>query len=170
MVYKLRRNPDTRAPGCESIINPKFGKSGNDHPQSAYETQPCTVGMGGGGRVPRTCWPSTDDAPLRYEFGAPPFLNILWISHSIKGRQLQASSMQSCRSPAVLTVYFLKMGECREVLGASSATGIPNLVRQSVSSIAGRLRPVDQFTPPHHVVGRHIVAQHPPHGLVVAPP
>jgi len=26
----------------------------------------------------------------------------------------------------------------------------------------------DQFMPPHHVLGRHIVAQHPPHGLVVA--
>ena len=37
-------------------------------------------------RIPRTCWPPTDDEPLRYEFGAPPFLNFLWISHSIKGR------------------------------------------------------------------------------------
>ena len=40
----------------------------------------------GGERIPRTFWPPTDDEPLRYEFGAPPFLNFLWISHSIKGR------------------------------------------------------------------------------------
>ena len=33
-------------------------------------TQPCTVGIGGGGRIPKTCWPPTDDEPLRYEFGA----------------------------------------------------------------------------------------------------
>ena len=43
-------------------------------------------GHWGGGRIPRTCWPPTDDEPLRYEFGAPPFLNFMWISHSIKGR------------------------------------------------------------------------------------
>ena len=43
-------------------------------------------GHWGGGRIPRTCWPPTDDEPFRYEFGALPFLNFLWISHSIKGR------------------------------------------------------------------------------------
>ena len=36
--------------------------------------------------IPRTCWRPTDDEPLRYEFGASPFLNFLFISHSIKGR------------------------------------------------------------------------------------
>jgi len=38
-----------------------------------------------GGKVPRTCWPPTDNEPLGYEFGAPLFLNFLWIPHSIKG-------------------------------------------------------------------------------------
>ena len=28
-------------------------------------------------RIPRNCWPPTDDEPFRYEFGAPPFLNFL---------------------------------------------------------------------------------------------
>ena len=42
-------------------------------------------GHWGGERIPRTCWPPTDDEPLR-EFGAPPFVNFLRISHSIKGR------------------------------------------------------------------------------------
>jgi hypothetical protein len=32
-------------------------------------------------------------------------------------------------------------------------------------SFGGGLRPAEQFTPPHHVVGRHILAQHPPHEL-----
>ena len=44
-------------------------------------------GHWGGERIPRTCWPPTDDESLRYEFGAPPFLNFLWIPYSIKGRQ-----------------------------------------------------------------------------------
>ena len=39
-----------------------------------------------GGHWGGGCWPPTDDEPLIYQFGAPPFLNLLWIPHSIKGR------------------------------------------------------------------------------------
>jgi len=44
-----------------------------------------TVMHCGGQGIPRTSWPPTDDKPLRYVFGAPLFLNFLWISHLIKG-------------------------------------------------------------------------------------
>jgi len=60
-------------------------------------------GHRGGERIPRTCWPPTDDEPLRYEFGAPPFLNFLWITHSIKGRH-HGESLFWQRIPAATSI------------------------------------------------------------------
>jgi len=63
---------------------------------------------GGGQRIPRTCWPprvptDDDDESLRYEFGAPPFLNFLWISHSIKGRH-SGESLNRQRIPTATSI------------------------------------------------------------------
>ena len=64
-----------------------------------------TVMHGGhwGGRIPRTCWPPTDDEPFRYEFAAPLYLNFLWISHSIKGRH-NGESLFWQRTPAATSI------------------------------------------------------------------
>ena len=40
---------------------------------------------------------------LRYEFGAPPFLNFLWVSHSIKGRH-NGESLFWQRIPAATSI------------------------------------------------------------------
>ena len=55
--------------------------------------------------IPRTCWPPTADEPLRCEFGAPPFLNFFWISHSIKGRHNGESLPITSAEPALFGVY-----------------------------------------------------------------
>ena len=75
-------------------------------------------GHWGGERIHWTCWPSTDDEPLRYEFGAPPFLKFLWIYHSIRGRHNEESLFWQ-RIPtatSTLNAIFVDDGQLESIL------------------------------------------------------
>ena len=75
------RNPSP--PQCP----PRADKDSRTKPVYKCKLKDKSKAVEGGERIPRTCWPPTDDEPLRYEFGAPTALLEFSADFSLDQRQ-----------------------------------------------------------------------------------